>query len=333
MKVVTRRSMLTGSVAAASLAATSRILSTRAQDTESESLSLAWTIGETATAFLVGLSDAELQTANYAFDDPNRTFWHWTATTSVPRQGLRFGDMSESQQTAALTLLRSSVSKAGYEKSLNIMALQSELGRDPEEFYVTLFGNPAEDNLWGWRFEGHHLSLHLTIEGDQVTPYPFFLGAWPTEASTGLRTMDREEAAARELITALDSERKSAAIFEPDALGTHITQNAVSVEPLDSVGISASEFTTRQRELLDEILATYLGILPENLATQARDEISAAGLATIMFAWSGSLLPLERHYYRIQAPTFLLEFDNSRNGAPHIHSVWRDFGRDFGGHR
>ncbi len=333
MNTVNRRSILTGSLAVASLAATSRLRSTLAQDSQTDGAGLGGQIGETATAFLVVLSDANLQTATYSFDDPERTFWHWTATTSVPRQGLRFGDMTESQQTAALTLLRSSLSEDGYEKSLNIMALQSELGRDPEEFYVTVFGNPAEDSLWGWRFEGHHLSLHLTIEGDQVTPYPFFLGAWPTEASTGLRAMDREEAAARELTTSLDPERRAAAIFEPDALGTHITQNAVSVEPLDSVGISASEFTTAQRAMLDEVLDTYLGVLPENLAIQARDQISAAGLASVMFGWSGSLSPLERHYYRIQSPTFLLEFDNSRNGATHIHSVWRDFSRDFGGYR
>ncbi len=145
--------------------------------------------------------------------------------------------------------------------------------------------------------------------------------------------MDREESAGRELVTSLDPGRQAVAIFEVEALGVHVTQNAASVNPLETAGLPASELNDAQRGLLDEIISSYLGTLPGVLSTPALDEISGAGLASILFGWSGSLESLQRHYYRIQGPTFLLEFDNSRNGAAHIHGVWRDFANDFGGYR
>lgn len=330
MSILSRRSFMSGAAGAAAIAAGLSFKGSAAQESQGTTAELAVSIGSAANAFLTTLSDAEIATATYAFDDPERLFWHWTSTTGVPRKGLRIGEMSEPVRDSALALLASSVSDTGYEKSLNIMSLQEELGRDPGEFYVTVFGDPGGTNTWGWRFEGHHLSLHLTIDGENVSAYPFFLGAWPTEASTGLKAMDREEAAGRELTLSLDPERQAAAIFETEALGVHVTQNAVSVDPLDPVGIPASEFNEVQRNLLDEIISIYLGALPGAISQPALAEVSNAA---INFGWSGSLETRERHYYRIQGPSFLLEFDNSRNGATHIHSVWRDFSRDFGGFR
>jgi uncharacterized protein DUF3500 len=330
MSTFSRRTLIAGG--AASLV-TAPLPSVQAQTDSASVAELADAIGTSASAFLNALSDAETGIATYAFDDPERLFWHWTSTTGVARKGLRIGDMNEPTRESALALLRSSVSEAGYEKSLNIMALQEDLGRDPGEFYVTVFGSPGDSEPWGWRFEGHHLSLHLTVDGEQVVGYPFFLGAWPTEAASGLRAMDREEAAGRELTLSLVPERQAVAIFEAEALGTHVTQNAASVEPLEPVGIQVSEFNEGQHALFEEIIQTYLGTLPEALAAPALAEIAEAGTAAITFGWPGSLEPLQRHYYRIQGPSFLLEFDNSRNGATHIHSVWRNFANDFGGYR
>jgi len=333
MSSLSRRTFISGAAGAGALAAGLSLERSVAQESPTAAGELAASIGAAAGDFLTALSDTEIATATYAFDDPERLFWHWTSTTGVPRKGLRISDMSEPVRDSALALLASSVSDAGYEKSLNIMSLQEELGRDPGEFYVTVFGGPGDPQPWGWRLEGHHLSLHLTVDGETVTAYPFFLGAWPTEASSGLRAMDREEAAGRELTLSLDPERQAVAIFEPEALGTHVTQNAASVDPLEPAGIQASELNEDQRNLLNEILSTYLSTLPDALSGPALAEITDTGLAEITFGWSGSLEPLQRHYYRIQGPAFLLEFDNSRNGATHIHSVWRDFSRDFGGYR
>jgi hypothetical protein len=330
MSTLSRRSLIGATAASVGGIAGLQITRTQAQQPQTGA-ELASAIGSAASDFLTSLTDAEVAIASYAFDDPERHFWHWTSTTGVPRKGLRIGDMSDGVRKAALALLAASVSETGYQKSLNIMSLQEDLGRDPGEFYVTVFGGPGDPEPWGWRFEGHHLSLHLTIDGETVTAYPFFLGAWPTVSNSGMRAMDREEAAARELVLSLDPERQAVAIFEPEALGTHVTQNAPSVEPLELVGLPASEFGDTQRGLLDEILTTYLGTLPEALSAPALAEIADAGLAAITFGWSGSLEPLQRHYYRVQGPTFLLEFDNSRNGATHIHSVWRNFAKDFGG--
>lgn len=332
MTFLSRRSFIRGAGAGA-LAAGLSLDRADAQEPPAGTAELAASVEQAATDFLTSLSDAEVAVATYSFDEPERLFWHWTSTTGVPRKGLRIGEMSEPVRDSALALLGSSVSETGYQKSLNIMSLQEELGRDPGEFYTTVFGTPGGPEPWGWRFEGHHLSLHLTIDGETVTAYPFFLGAWPTEASNGLRAMDREEAAGRELVLSLDPERQTAAIFEQEALGIHVTQNAASVDPLETAGLPASEFGDMQRSLLDEILTTYLGTLPDALSAPALAEIAGAGLASIHFGWSGSLEPLQRHYYRLQGPAFLLEFDNSRNGATHIHSVWRNFANDFGGYR
>ncbi len=143
-------------------------------------------ITQTAQAFLGGLDDAQRAKATYAFDNAERLRWHWTTPRNFPRNGLPLTEMSAEQKAAAHALLQASVSAAGYEKSLNIMVLQNDLGNDPELYFVTVFGAPGE-RAWGWRWEGHHLSRQFTIVGDQIAMTPFFLGAWPTVNGAGLR--------------------------------------------------------------------------------------------------------------------------------------------------
>jgi hypothetical protein len=291
---------------------------------------LASGISQAATQLLAVLDDAGRARASYAFADAERLRWHWTTPRGFPRNGLPLSQMNEQQRDLALELLRSSVSEAGYAKALDIMSLQKDLGNDPLEYYVTIFGAPEGAEPWGWRFEGHHLSRHFTLAGQQVAATPFFNGSWPTVTDAGLQAMKREEEAARELIQSLDERARGVAIFRERTLTSHVTQNEAYVSPLEPVGIALSELSGDQQGLALEIVQTYLGSLSDSIAAPAYERIRVAGIDTIRFGWAGSLEARRPHYYRLQGPTFLLEFDNSRNGGTHIHSVWRDFERDFG---
>ena len=255
--------------------------------------------------------------------------------------------MSPRQRRLALALLGSSSSQAGYRKALDIMALQGVLQRmgtgssdpfDPDLYYVSVFGTPGA-RAWGWRLEGHHLSRHFTVVGRTLVAEPFFLGAWPTRAgsayrsvATGDRTMQREEDAAREIVLSLDGRLRRRAVLSSESLTDHVTQNAVRVRPLDSVGVLTGDLPSGAQRRVLEIVETYLENHPQAIARRALARIEQAGIGRTRFAWAGSARSGQPHYYRLQGPTFLLEFDNSRNSGTHIHSVWRDFERDFGRH-
>ena len=300
-----------------------------------------------ARAFLASLSPAGRDRASFPFAGAERTRWHWTVPASVPRNGLPLGEMSAGPRRLALALLRSSSSPAGYRKALDIMALQGVLQRmstgvddpfDPNLYFVSVFGTPGA-RAWGWRFEGHHLSRHFTVVEGRLVTEPFFLGAWPTRAGSayrtvgqGYRTMPREEDAAREIVLSLDGRLRRQAVLSSESLTDHVTQNAVRVRPLDRVGVLAGDLPSAAQRRVLEILRTYLANHPPALARDALTRIERAGIARTRFAWAGSTRPGVPQYYRLQGPTFLLEFDNSRNSGTHIHSVWRDFERDFGRH-
>ncbi len=299
---------------------------------QSPSAILASQVALAATQFVGSLDEAERSKATYAFGDEERVRWHWTTPSGFPRNGLPLREMNPDQHTLALALLRASVSESGYQKALDIMSLQNDLGNDPELYFVTVFGTPGGVEPWGWRFEGHHLSRNFTVVGQQVAVTPFFLGAWPLESSTGVRAMEREEEAARELVLSLEGPSRATGIFQERTLTNHVTQNAPWVSPLDPVGIPIGELSPDQQALVLEIIQTYLGVLPESAATPLFERLRSAGIENSRFGWAGSMEPRRPHYYRLQGPTFLLEFDNSRNSGNHIHSVWRDFAEDFGRH-
>lgn len=285
-----------------------------------------------ALEFLNGLNEESRSQASYVFGSEERFRWHWTRPSNFPRNGLPLRAMTEEQKLNALDLLKSGLSNNGFEKALNIMSLQRDLGSDPEDYYVTIFGTPDSSEPWGWRWEGHHLSLHYTVVGDQVATMPFFLGAWPTLTDAGKRAMPREEDVGLELVNSLTGDALSSAIFQEATLRSHVTQNNAAVSPLDPIGLLVGDMNDAQQRLVDEIVQTYTQIQPSVVAQPNIDRITTAGLENARFAWAGSLEYQNPQYYRLQGPTFLLEFDNSRNSGTHIHSVWRDFERDFGYH-
>jgi hypothetical protein len=300
-----------------------------------------------ASALLASLSPAQRARATFPFGGAERTRWHWTVPASVPRNGLPLGEMSARQRRLALALLRASTSPAGYRKALDIMALQGVLRRmdtgledpfDPDLYFVSVFGKPGA-RAWGWRLEGHHLSRNFTVVGDTVVTEPFFLGAWPTRAGSAFRTivqgeraMRREEDAAREIVLSVQGRLRRQVVFSSESLTDHVTQNAVRVKPLERVGLLTRDLPSGAQKRVLEIVETYLANHPPAMAREALTRIRRAGIARTRFGWAGSIRPGLPHYYRLQGPTFLLEFDNSRNSGTHIHSVWRDFERDFGRH-
>ncbi|HEX6270939.1 MAG TPA: DUF3500 domain-containing protein [Anaerolineales bacterium] len=286
-------------------------------------------IASHAAAYLDSLDQSQRTKSTYTFADPELTRWHWTTPRNYPRNGLPLREMGASQRDAALALLQTSLSAYGLQKSLDIISLQNDLGNDPELYYVTVFGTPGVEP-WGWRWEGHHLSRRFNVINGKLSVTPFFLGAWPTVNNAGLKAMEREEWAARELVTSLDNNQRASAIFQQDTLGRHVTQNDAYVAPLESIGIAVSNLNADQQTLVMEIIHKYLDTLPDLIAASHLDRLQAASFDNISFAWAGPLEAQRPHYYRLQGPTFLLEHDNSRNRGTHIHSVWRDFAEDFG---
>lgn len=303
-----------------------------AADSIADEAGLTATMAQAAVTFLEGLNEAQRGQTTYAFAGEERFRWHWTTPGRFPRNGLPLREMTEDQKLRAFELLRASLSSNGLEKALNIMSLQRDLGNDPELYYVTIFGTPGSADPWSWRWEGHHLSHHFTVVGEALATTPFFLGSWPTNTEAGLRAMPREEDAGLELVNSLTGSALEATLFQARTLGRHVTQNAAQVAPLEPTGHLFADMSDKQQKLVEEIIQTYLTTQSEHVANPSLERIYEAGLEQIRFAWAGSTEHRNPQYYRLQGPTFLLEFDNSRNGGTHIHSVWRDFERDFGFH-
>ncbi len=297
-------------------------------------------MSDAAEAFLAALSDDQRSVTRFSFADNERLNWHF-----IPRQrrGLPVRDMDERQRDLVRELLQTGLSSQGMQKVDDIISLElvlRELGgnpavRNPELYFVSIFGDPSESAPWGWRFEGHHLSLNYTvIDGAPVAWAPAFMGADPAEvrvgSKTGLRPLAAEEDQARALVRSLDEGQRRQAVVNVKAPSDILTGNALEVDPLDPAGIFITDLNPQQVDQLVRIIDEYLGRMSDDLAASRRARIEASDLSRIAFAWAGSFEAGEPHYYRIQGPSFLVEYDNTQNNANHIHSVWRDFEGDFG---
>jgi hypothetical protein len=207
--------------------------------------------------------------------------------------------------------------------------------RDPEGYRFAVFGTPAAKGTWGWRVEFHHISLHFdVVNGTAISSTPSFAGANPAEVKDGpqkgQRTLGMLEDSARALVTALDETQRKTAIFNAVALNDIVTGNALDIKPLSPEGVKVSAMTPAQRDLLMKVLDAYAGLMTEEIAADRMAKVKKAGIENIGFAWAGSIERGQKHYYRVQGPTFLIEFDNSQNDGNHVHSIWRDFNGDFG---
>ena len=294
-----------------------------------------------ANNFLASLSAEQRAKAVFPFGTEERTNWHYIPRT---RKGMAFKDMDASQRYLAHALLSAGLSRRGYLKATTIMSLEKILhdqeqgqgpGRDSALYFFSVFGDPSETAAWGWRVEGHHLSLNFTlVSGQPIAWAPSFFGANPAEVKhgsrKGLRTLAREEDLARELWKLLDPKLQAIAVIDPTAPRDILTSADSRVKIDSPKGLAVTRMDTKQKELLTALLEEYASNMPEELAQARMDRLRKAGLDKVHFAWAGGSETGHPHYYRIQGPTFLIEYDNIQNDANHIHSVWRDFQGDFG---
>ncbi len=297
---------------------------------------------EAAQAFLASLDEDQRKQASFEFGSDERLDWHF-----IPRdrKGLPISGMREEQKALAYALLATGTSRRGQIKSLQIMSLEKILqtiegpgrrfSRDPALYHLSVFGAPSLEGTWGWRFEGHHLSLNYTVvEGLLVSGTPSFFGTNPARVLSGphkgLRVLDREEDVARSLVRSLDQDQLAKALVAEEAPRDILTGAQRSIDPLEHKGIAASDLRPGQKQALRRLVRLYLFRNRSELARMDLEQIEAAGFDKVHFAWMGSRKRGEAHYYSVQGPTFLLEYDNIQNDANHVHAVWREFDGDFG---
>jgi hypothetical protein len=297
-----------------------------------------------ASDYLAALSVDQRARGMFALDSDERLRFHFIPPESYPRNGVTLREMDEGQRALAHDFLKTGLSQRGYMSASQIMELEDVLlaiegggrmARDREEYYFSVFGIPAEGGTWAWRFEGHHLSLHFSVvEGAVVSSAPGFWGANPAEVregpQRGVRPLGDREDAARVLLESLDRSQREVAIVADEAPRDIVTGAELEIDRLSPVGVRATDLSASQRGLLMDLIGTYLSVMAEDIANDRLSSLRAAGLDGIGFAWAGEVERGQPHYYRVQGPTFLIEYDNTQNNANHIHSVWRDFDGDFG---
>ena len=295
-----------------------------------------------AVEFLDSLTTELKYRATFSMDnEEERINWHFVPKTGE-RKGVDLKDLNEAQEAKLWKLLSASLSAQGQTKVENIIDLEAVLfikenkdHRDPELYYTTIFGEPKKGGTWGWRFEGHHLSLNFTVvNGKLLATAPNFWGANPAKVdvgpTTGLRALKQEEDLARTFVQSLTKEQQAVAIIADEAPRDIYTSANKKADPLSPTGLSTSAMTPEQRRGLKAVIDEYLNNMPADVAQARLAVLRNAGVENISFAWAGPTKMGGKHYYRIQGPTFLIEYDNIQNQGNHIHAVWRDFDGDFG---
>lgn len=306
-------------------------------------------MAKAAQAFIDTLSDKQKKATLYAFGHEERKNWHFIPKE---RNGIQLRHMNEDQKKLALALVNTGLSERGIKRATSIMELEEYLyemesahqneekramvreRRHPLKYHVTIFGEPSMKSAWGWRFEGHHLSLNYTVNhGHLVRMAPHFYGTNPGEVregpKKGLRVLAEEEDFARALVKSLTDKQWKKCLFSEKALPDIVTMADKEVKRLEPLGLSEKEMSKDQRKALHELVKIHLFRSRPDVAEARWKEIEAEGL--MHFAWAGSKEPGEGHYYRVQGESFLVEYDNTQNNANHIHAVWREFKGDFGG--
>jgi len=288
------------------------------------------------------LSPEQMQAAEFSFDDSIRHEWFYTP---VDRVGLRIGDLDADQMTDLRTLLDDGLGANGTEQAFKIVQLEELLFstsggremRNPGNYYLMMFGEPTTEGSWAWRFEGHHFSASFTIvDNHLVSGTPAFFGGNPalvpedSEVHAGLSPFSREQDLGFELLNSFDEGQRARVILAGEAPQDILTENFQRAEMGAPEGISVADINDVQHAILKELMGVYGNRMNPALHDYQMAKIRQAGVERVHFAWAGSTEPGEGHYYRIQGPTFVIEYDNTQNNANHIHSVWRDFEDDFG---
>jgi hypothetical protein len=295
-----------------------------------------------AKSLIASFEDNAEPSLVFAMDDEHRLDWHFIPKE---RKGVPMKQMTPQQQHFTAALLAASLSSKGATKVSSIMGLEQVLQkiegsgrrfpRDPDLYHVSIFGEPGPGKTWGWRFEGHHLSLSFTVvNGQHISATPSFFGTNPAIVPDGphkgLQILAVEENVARKLAKSLTSNQREKGILSETAPADILTENFRNISPLEPAGVGFHDLNEEQQELVWRLVTTYVRRARGEVAQADLEKITGAGKGKIHFAWAGGLKRGEGHYYRIQGPTFLIEYDNTQNNANHVHAVYRDFTEDFG---
>ncbi len=294
-----------------------------------------------AKRFIDLLSPEQQKLALFTAEDAERFNWHYIPRA---RKGVPYRQLDEQQTVAGDALLSSVLSEDGHRKASTIMHLDQILYeqeghnpiRDPRGYFFSFFGRPSISGEWAWRLEGHHLSLNVSMNGGKIVGVtPFFFGANPAIVKQGpdqgLQVLRQEEELGRNLLLSLNQAERATAVIETRAPADIITRASRRPEIGAPVGLSYGAMNSAQQRLLLRLLHAYIDRLQ---TSQAEAEIALMkhdGLDRLYFAWAGEDRPGRPHYYRIQGPSFVIEYDNTQNNANHIHTSWRSLTRDFGG--
>lgn len=296
-------------------------------------------MADAAQAFLDTLTPEQRAAVTFPFHGDDRFDWHY-----IPRErkGVSLREMTAAQKKAGLALVEASLSAEGYDKSERIRQLEQILYdregraiRDTELYFFMIFGDPTADGTWGWRYEGHHISQNWTVlDGMLSASTPQFFGTNPAYVREGSRAGERvlvlEDILPRSLIASMSAAHRRAAIVSDEAPRDILTTSDRQAAIQENNGVAFGDLNRGQQDILWALIEEYAEAQPAAVAAERLEKVKKAGLDGIRFAWMGSLTEGEPHYYRVQGPTFLIEYDNVQNGANHVHSVWRDFAGDFG---
>jgi hypothetical protein len=296
---------------------------------------------QAASSLLQALPDNKRSQAQLPFESGERTEWNYVPTK---RAGVPLADLDTNQKTLVDSLLQSALSPKAFDTAKGIVQHELILAeiegnprrRDPGLYYTAIFGDPGPRAPWAWRFEGHHLSVNATnIDGQKQVVAPLFMGSHPARVASGpkagLRLLAAEEDVARALIQLLPGERRARAMLSDTAFSDIVTRNDPKVRSLEVEGLAAGDMTEPEQQQLRKLLHVYANRLTAPAARDQIERIERAGFGKLHFGWAGSIEPGKPHYYRVHGPTVLIEYDNTQNNANHIHTVWRDLERDFGG--
>jgi len=301
-------------------------------------------MSEAAAAFLASLSPHQAQQVKFAYDDAERLNWHFIPRV---RKGLPIRELEGEPLRKAHALMQTGLSPAGYAQALDIMGLEEVLyllepgerterreRRDPRKYYFSVFGTPGLTGTWGWRLEGHHLCLNFSIkDGKVIASTPEFFGANPgtIEAGKGreIRVLGPEEDIARQILKLCTPEQQKLCWVSKEAPGEVPGPNVPQPVVNDPVGLPVSKMSDDQKKLVQELLGEYLKNLPSDVEDERRNALNTAGIDKVFFAWYGKPDLHEPHHYRVQGPTFVIEYNNTQNNANHVHSMWRNLAGDF----
>lgn len=295
-----------------------------------------------AGKFLSALSKEQKDRALFAYDNEERVNWNFVPTS---RRGLPFEAMTDAQKSAALELLKATLSDQGLRKASGVLSLEAVLRevegrspgdtyRNPQNYYVSLFGTPSSTALWGWRIEGHHISINVSSDGGKIVACtPSFFGTnpaiVPSGKERGKQVLKDETELGFALVNALRADQLQKARFSDKALPEIVSGNRRKAEPLLPGGLSFKDLDAAQQQQFLKLLDVYVKNYEFDFSSRLMAKIKSAGMDNLTFAWAGSLAPGEGHYYRIQGPMLLIEYDNTQNNANHVHTAVRDLNNDF----